>query len=64
MSNKGKYNSFEYIEEHGSRSFYKNWVDQVRNRHMHVIPIESLEDAKEKLRKTAYWLLKIIDELS
>ena len=64
LSNKGKYNSFEYVEECGSRSFYKNWVDQVRNRHMHVIPIESLQEAKDKLRKTAYWLLKIIDELS
>lgn len=44
-------------------ALYNNWVREIRNKHMHVLPIESLKEAKEKLAKTAYWLLRIIDEL-
>ena len=57
---------FEYNapkEKCSQSALYKNWVEKVRNKHMHTIPIESLSDAKEKLAKTAYWLLKIIKEI-
>ena len=46
-----------------TNDLYDRWVSVVRNRYMHVVPIDSLSDAKEKLAKTSYWLLRVIDEL-
>ena len=45
------------------KDLQKKWVNEVRNKYMHVIPIKSLSEAKEKLAKTSYWLLRVIDEL-
>ena len=58
-----KQSIFNYNEKISDCPLHKNWVNQVRNPHMHVTPVESLSDAKKILAKTAYWLLRIIDEL-
>ena len=54
---------FDYDQKISDCVLHKNWVQKVRNAHMHVAPVKSLTDAKAILAKTAYWLLRIIDEL-
>ncbi len=60
----GRKDKLPCIFQNGSHNLYRRWISDVRNGHLHIHEIESVQEAKKIREKTAFWFLSLVLSLN